>query len=377
MATIRLADEPAIPSESGTSSPEWSEAIPANKRNHLRIWLWVGAIITASTVIIGGITRLTESGLSMVDWDPIIGAIPPLNDADWRVAFDRYKEYPEFLERRPDMTMGEFQFIFFWEYLHRNMGRLLGVVFIVPFIVFWLRGYFNGPLLRRTLLLFVLGGLQGLMGWYMVTSGLVDRPDVSQIRLAAHLLLAVTIFSCCLWFANDLLLRAPARISASSQTWLRQSLVGIGVLLGIQIFWGGLVAGLKAGLSYNTFPLMAGGWLPPSAWGMQPVLLNLIENPGTVQWVHRVLATVLLVAASALAIIVWRRANISAFRSLSAALLGVILLQYGLGVLTLLSGVQIGIAVSHQFVALLTVAVLLTYLHRVLRSGPQVTTLPA
>lgn len=366
MATLRLTDEPAIPTASDSATPEWAAEIPAKKRNHLRIWLWIGAIITASTLFIGGVTRLTESGLSMVDWEPIIGAMPPLNHADWVAAFDRYKAFPEYLERRPNMTLGEFQVIYFWEYLHRNMGRLLGVVFIVPFVIFWLRDYFNGALLRRTLLLFALGGLQGLMGWYMVSSGLVDRPDVSHIRLAAHLCLAVIIFSCCLWFANDLLLKTPTVITMKARSLLRNSIVGIGILLGIQIFWGGLVAGLKAGLSYNTFPLMSGGLLPPGAWGMQPILLNFIENPGTVQWMHRVLATVLLVVSAALAIIVWRKPELTAFRMWAATIAAVIVFQYSLGIATLLLHVQIHIAVTHQVVALLAVGVLITFLHRVL-----------
>lgn len=368
MATLRLTDEPTIPAASTTSSPEWAAEIPANKRKHLRIWLWTGAILTASTLFIGGVTRLTESGLSMVDWEPIIGAIPPLNHADWVAAFARYQQFPEFMERRPDMTLGEFQVIFFWEYLHRNMGRLLGLVFAIPFIAFWLRGYLNGPLFRRALLLFTLGGLQGLMGWYMVTSGLVDQPDVSHLRLAAHLCLAVIIFSCCLWFANDLLLRPAVAITTQWRTRLRNAIVWIGVLLGIQIFWGGLVAGLKAGLSYNTFPLMAGGWLPPGAWGMQPVLLNLIDNPGTVQWVHRLLATVLLVVSVALAIIVWRKPELIEFRRWAVAVGSVIVFQYALGVSTVLTSVQIHVAISHQIVALVAVGVLLTFLHRVLRT---------
>lgn len=368
MATQRISQHLASTDHSAQHNQDWTVAIPSNRKTHLRRWLWTGAIITASTLFIGGVTRLTESGLSIVDWDPIVGAIPPITDLDWENAFDRYKQYPEYVKLRPNMTMSEFKFIYFWECLHRNVGRLLGLVFLIPFLFFLVRGYFNGPLLRRVLLLFTLGALQGLMGWYMVSSGLVDRPDVSHVRLAAHLSLAVIIFSCCLWFANDLLEREPAHITGRSRRLLRNAIVWIGALLGIQIFWGGLVAGLKAGLNFSTFPLMAGRWVPPSAWKMEPVLINLIDNVGTVQWMHRLLATALLIAALGLAAFVWRNADLAPFRWWSMALMLVIVLQYSLGIITLLTHVLTEWAVTHQFVALVAVGVLLTFLHRVLHS---------
>ncbi len=370
MATRRIANEPALPVIDAIGTPGWVEAIPESRRKHLRRWLWTGAVLTASTLFIGGVTRLTESGLSIVDWDPIVGAVPPITPGDWQEAFSRYQQYSEYVKIRPDMTLGEFKYIYFWEYLHRNIGRLLGVVFLIPFILFWIRGYFNGPLLRRVLLLFALGGLQGLMGWYMVSSGLVDRPDVSQIRLATHLLLAVTIFGCCIWFANDLRSRRAITISLRPRELLRKALLAIGALLGIQIFWGGLVAGLKAGLSFATFPLMDGSLLPPNGWKLNPIPVNLVENPATVQWMHRLLATLLLAGVIALFAMVRRSRELRPFRTWSAAMMGVILVQYALGVATLLSHVLIGLAIIHQLVALLAVGVLLTFLHRVMRSNP-------
>lgn len=373
MAAQRLVHQPAIADARPEGYPGWVDAIPPARRRHLRMWLWTGAALTAATLVIGGITRLTESGLSIVDWAPIVGAVPPLNEGDWREAFARYQQYPEYVKLRPDMTLSEFKSIYFWEYLHRMMGRLIGMAFLIPFVWFLIRGYFNGPLVRRVLVLFALGGLQGLMGWYMVSSGLVDRPDVSHYRLAAHLLLAMTIFGTCVWFANDLLARPSPSIDARSRRFMLRALIGLGALLVVQIFWGALVAGLKAGFIYATFPLMDGGLLPPNAWWKDPWPINLVESMATVQWVHRVLATALLIGAIAFVARVQREPGLARFRRWSAALAALIVLQYGLGVTTLLTHVRIPIAVAHQLTALLIVGVVLTLLHRVAHSGPRQT----
>ena len=175
------------------SRADWRLQIPEERRNHLRIWLASGAVLTFIILVIGGITRLTQSGLSIVDWDPIMGVIPPLNEAQWQQAFERYQQFPEYQKLRQGMTLPEFQFIFFWEYLHRLLARTIGLVFLIPFVFFWVRGYFNPPLRNRTLALFGLGALQGFMGWFMVKSGLVDNPAVSHYRLAAHLSIALLI----------------------------------------------------------------------------------------------------------------------------------------------------------------------------------------
>ncbi|MBX3072153.1 MAG: COX15/CtaA family protein [Thermomicrobiales bacterium] len=373
MATQELGQQPAIAGlESGDlGAASWVDEIPDAHRRPLRRWMWVGAGLTASTLVVGGITRLTESGLSIVDWAPIVGSIPPLNDADWQEAFARYQQYPEYVKIRPDMTLSEFKQIYFWEYLHRMLGRLIGVAFLIPFILFWIRGYLTGPMFRRVGLLFALGGLQGLMGWYMVSSGLVDRPDVSQYRLAAHLLLAITIFGCCLWFGNDLLDRQRLQLSAASRTFMTRALVVVGALLMIQIFWGALVAGLNAGFILNTFPLMNGSLLPPQGWSHDPVLINLFENLATVQWMHRLLATVLLLSGIALLLIIRRNPSLATFQRWGALLAGMIAVQYGLGILTLLSHVRIGLGVAHQLVALAIVGVLLTFLHQIRRSTPE------
>ncbi len=372
METQGIAHQPALAQrtidESG--SPSWVEAIPENRRRHLRIWLWIGAALTACTLVVGGITRLTESGLSIVDWAPIVGSVPPISDADWQDAFARYQQFPEYAKLRPDMTLSEFKQIYFWEYLHRMIGRLIGMVFLLPFIWFLIRGYFTGPLIKRVLLLFLLGGMQGLMGWYMVSSGLVDRPEVSHYRLAAHLLLAMTIFGFCLWFANDLLARPRQKIEPESRHYMLRELTGLGVLLVIQIFWGALVAGLNAGFILNTFPLMNGSLLPPKMWSHDPLLVNLVENLATVQWVHRVLATVLLIGAIAFFTKVRRDPGLARFHSLSLAFSGLIVLQYCLGITTLLTHVKTAIGVTHQATALIIVGVWLTYLHQVRQSEP-------
>jgi cytochrome c oxidase assembly protein subunit 15 len=371
MAIQSLAQPPAISNAQPGASPAWVDAIPTARRRHLRVWLWTGAALTAATLVIGGITRLTESGLSIVDWAPIVGAIPPLNETDWQEAFARYQQYPEYVKLRPDMTLSEFKSIYFWEYLYRMMGRLIGTAFLVPFVWFWIRGYFNGPLIRRVLVLFALGGLQGLMGWYMVKSGLVDRPDVSHYRLAAHLLLAMTIFSTCAWFANDLLARPAGALDPTSRRFMLRALVALIALLFAQIFWGALVAGLKAGFIYGTFPLMDGSLLPPNGWYKHPWPINLVENMATVQWVHRVLATVLLACASAYAVKVRHSPDLAPFRVWAASLAGLIVVQYGLGITTLLTHVKTPIAVAHQLTALLIVGVVLTLAHRMVHTVPR------
>lgn len=358
--TVEQHDEPV-----GGTAPWWVESIPEPRRRRLRIWLWAGAALTACTLVVGGITRLTESGLSIVDWAPIVGAIPPISDQDWQEAFARYQQYPEYRLLRPDMTLSEFKYIYFWEYLHRMIGRVIGLVFIIPFLFFWLKGYFTGPLLRRVLLLFGLGGLQGAMGWYMVSSGLVDRTDVSHYRLAMHLMLAIAIFVSCVWFANDLLVRPTLSSTAAARRSVVRWLAAFGALLFVQIFWGALVAGLNAGFVFNTFPLMNGRLLPPNGWSTDPAWLNFFENLATVQWMHRVLGTLLLLTALGLLVRVRRDPSLAAFRTgatLIAALVGV---QYGLGIATLLTHVEIPISVAHQFTALIIVGVWTVAVHRV------------
>lgn len=347
------------------SGPGWWTEVPEAQRRHLRVWLWTGAALTLLSLIVGGGTRLTQSGLSIVDWDPIVGVIPPRNQAQWQEAFARYREFPEYRQLRSDMTLAEFRSIFMWEYVHRIVARLIGVVFLIPFVWFGLRGYLTRPLLKRVLLLFALGGAQGLMGWLMVRSGLVDRPRVSHYRLAMHLSLAFAIFGCCLWLASELTARPALAIAEDARRFIERGLRVVGALLTVQIVWGALVAGLKAGFFFNTFPLMGGNMLPPGGMDLRPVIRNLVDNPVTVQWMHRVLGTILLATAAIFVRQVWRRTEEAELRRFCAALLALILTQYALGVLTLMYVVPIPLGLTHQATAMVTFGVWLSLAHRV------------
>lgn len=337
------------------------------RRRHLRLWLYAGAVLTFLTLVIGGITRLTQSGLSIVEWAPIMGVVPPLNEAGWQEAFARYQAFPEFQQLRPDMTLGEFQVIYAWEYLHRLVARLIGVVFLVPFVWFWLRGYLRTPWLGRALLLLGLGALQGAMGWFMVMSGLVDRPSVSHYRLAAHLVLAFTIFGACLWFAADLTPRTPRARREARTRWLGPGLWALGVVLALQVVWGAFTAGLDAGHMFNTFPRMAGGWLPPNLAVGGSALAGLADDPALVQWTHRLLATLLLALAVLLAAYAWRASAGRTQARFALGLLTLVLVQYLLGVATLLLVVPVPVAVAHQAAALVTFGVWLRWLHHLRR----------
>lgn len=373
---------PHASSVSASAASAAAESAPPNldgrQRRHLRLWFWSGAGLTFLVLIIGGITRLTQSGLSIVDWAPIMGIVPPIGDEQWRAAFARYQTFPEYQQLRVGMSLSEFRFIYFWEYLHRLMARAIGLVFLIPFAFFWFRGYLQRPWLRRALLLLGLGALQGVMGWFMVMSGLIDRPSVSHYRLAAHLSLAVSILGLCLWFAADLRQRVAAEVATSGhRRSLLRGLLLLAGLLSLQIVWGAFTAGLKAGHLYNTFPLMAGAWTPPSMWALAPSLVNLVENPVTVQWIHRALATLLLAGALLLFGREWRRAADPVSTRFGAATSAVVLLQYLLGVATLLLHVPTWLAVVHQALAMALVGVVLLWMHHAVHLPTRAASKPA
>lgn len=356
-------------------APLLAAHLPERRRRHLRIWLWSGAALTFAILVVGGITRLTQSGLSIVEWAPLVGVVPPLNEAQWEEAFAAYQRYPEYQQLRPDMTLAEYKTIFFWEYVHRLLARTIGLVFVVPFAWFWARGYLRSSLTKRLLVLFGLGALQGFMGWFMVASGLVDRPSVAHERLAAHLVLAFSIFAVCVWTAADLLPR-PLRFRASrpSAAGARQAgnlrgwLVAFGVLFGLQVVYGAFVAGLDAGFAFNTYPLMAGSWLPPAAWHLEPAIRNLVDNIATVQWIHRTLPVLLLAVSVVLVVRSLRPRDGSGSEPTDArwatAVLVFVLVQAGLGIATLVLFVPVWLAVLHQAVALALFGVWLSWLHR-------------
>ena len=322
------------------------------------VWLVFMACAVAAMVSIGGITRLTESGLSMVEWRPLIGWLPPLSDAEWQRVFALYRETPEFRQVNFSIDLDGFRAIFWWEYVHRVWGRLLGVFFAAPLAWFWLRGRIDRPLRARLLLLLALGALQGLIGWWMVRSGLAERPDVSAARLAVHLGMALIIFALLVWTVLDRLCpqAGPRPLSA----WL---LLG---LIAIAIASGALVAGNNGGLIYNSFPLMGGDLVPADYRSERNWMADALENPVTAQLHHRLLAIAALLAVAA----AWARAGGRAARKCDHVLLAATLLQTGLGLATLLAVVPLGLAALHQFgaVLLLAAAVLRTHGAVVLQS---------
>lgn len=300
-------------------------------------------------VLIGGITRLTHSGLSMVKWEPIMGTLPPLNEQEWQTAFEMYKATPEFEVYNQHFDLDDFKGIFFWEYVHRLLARIIGLVFIVPFLIFWFRGVLSKSLKNQLIVLFVLGGLQGLVGWLMVKSGLVDKPYVSHYRLAIHFMLALFVMAYIYIVYYRLKENNPTTIN-KQPGYLRL----FGILLILQLIYGAFVAGLKAGLIYNTYPLMGRSFFPTAAFEHSDLYsFYLSDHPGLVQFIHRNLAHLLLVVF----IIMWfkiRNSYTYSFCRKEFNFLGILLgVQLVLGVLTLIYAVPVSLGVIHQFVAML------------------------
>lgn len=319
----------------------------ARDRRHLAAWLFACAALAFLVVLIGGVTRLTRSGLSIVEWQPLVGALPPLSQADWEALFAKYRETPEFRQVNFSMTLEGFKRIFWWEYIHRLLARLIGVVFLLPYLYFLVRKNLDRPLAWKLGGIFLLGALQGGVGWFMVKSGLVDDPKVSPVRLTLHLGLALAIFSAELWLAMQLLA-------------LKQRFDGFALFLPVIVFLmalsGGMVAGLRAGYAYNTFPLMNGHIVPPEVMLLEPWWRNFVYNMATVQLVHRAFFWALAV----LVLIAWWRDRRSAAAN---ALLLAFAVQASLGIATLLNGVPIPLGAAHQGGAVLVLAAALWYTH--------------
>jgi len=315
----------------------------------VRIWLWTIAALVAAIAIVGGATRLTDSGLSITEWRPIMGAIPPLTDADWHDAFEKYKLIPEYKIVNKDITLEGFKEIFWWEWGHRFLGRLVGVVFAIPFLVFAVGGMIPKGYGPRLVSIFALGGMQGVIGWYMVQSGLTERVDVSQYRLALHLGLAIVILGMVLWTALAL---APARDGVASLRTVtaadrRRAHIVLGCIF-LQIIAGAFVAGMKAGLMYNTWPTMNGELVPGGLFAMSPWFSNLFENATTVQFNHRLLAYVVAMVVAWHAIPLMRRADEPVVRTSSGLLLAAVFGQIALGIWTLLAQVPLALGLAHQ-----------------------------
>ncbi len=329
-------------------------------------WLLLCCALIFAIVVLGGVTRLTGSGLSMVNWKPVSGVFPPFGRAAWEREFERYRDSPQYAYVNKGMSLDEFRDIFWFEYAHRLLGRLIGVVFLLPFLYFLVRRRIEPSLAPKLVTMFVLGGLQGLLGWYMVKSGLVDNPHVSQYRLAAHLGLAILIYAFILWTALGILHREE-----SSHPRRRSRLASLTAMLAIAVFVtmmsGAFVAGLKAGFTYNTFPLMAGKLVPDGMWSVAPAYLNFFENVITVQFNHRVLAIATFLAIIAVWLVA-RRMNLSRPQRLWLHATGLAaVVQVALGILTLVLRVPIPLAALHQAGAMVLLTVLLCLAHEARR----------
>jgi cytochrome c oxidase assembly protein subunit 15 len=326
----------------------------------LRLWLYAVAALILAMVLVGGATRLTDSGLSITEWKPLLGAIPPLSEADWQESFGKYQQIPEYQLINKGMSLAAFKTIYWWEWTHRFLGRFIGVAFFVPFLIFWVRGAIPKRLMPKLAGIFLLGGAQGVLGWYMVKSGLAERTDVSQYRLAAHLGLAVLIYGATLWVAFGLGPRGGERVSAG----LKSAAGLFAALVFLQIILGGFVAGTDAGLSHNTWPLIDGAIIPDGLGAMHPWYLNLFENVLTIQFNHRMLGYLIALAALANLVLAWRGSS----RAVAMGVLAAVIAQITLGVYALLSHLQLGLALAHQAGAVLLFGLALYQLHLFSRS---------
>jgi cytochrome c oxidase assembly protein subunit 15 len=326
------------------AAPAPTRSIAAGRPRAIANWLLAVAALVFAMVVVGGITRLTESGLSITRWDVVSGTLPPLTDAQWAAQFEGYRASSQYQLMNRGMTLAEFKGIFFWEFVHRLLGRVIGLAFALPLLWFWLRRAIPAGYKPRLLALLMLGGLQGTIGWWMVSSGLVGRTEVAHERLAVHLVTALTIMAGCIWTALDLL-RTGTPAGNRPDRWV---LPFAGLLL-VQIVWGAFVAGMRAGHASDTWPLMFGQIVPPD---LVTRAADLIDSPITVHFIHRSLAYAVAAAALFIAVRLWRAG--AGIRAL--ALGGAVALQFGLGVATVLSGVAIPLGVAHQGCGALLVA---------------------
>jgi heme a synthase len=341
----------------------------------VRIWLWLLALMVFGMVVVGGATRLTEAGLSITEWKPLTGVLPPLSDAQWNETFNKYKEIPQFKEMFSTMTMAQYKVIYFWEWGHRLLGRLLGVVFLLPFLFFLFTRRINSGLFVKLSLVFALGALQGLIGWWMVKSGLTNRVEVAAERLAIHLLLAAITFTALIWLAMSLRQREPQPAAGD----LRGEATCLIVAILIQIGLGGLVAGARAGLTYNTWPLMDGHLVPAidKLTSMNPLWINFLENPTTLQFQHRMFAYLLVLMILGHAFLAMQKVAGMKIVRRAWALTALVLVQAALGVFTLLHVLPAGkiplyLALTHQAVAFVLLA--MAVVHRAAMSKPHVLT---
>jgi cytochrome c oxidase assembly protein subunit 15 len=333
--------------------------------NHrIAAWLFLCCALVFAMVVVGGVTRLTHSGLSIVEWQPIVGTLPPLSETAWQETFAKYQLTPEYQKVNKGMSLAEFKGIFWWEYFHRLLGRLIGVVFLVPLLWFVLRRSIPPGYAWKLLGIFVLGGLQGVVGWYMVQSGLVDDPRVSQFRLTAHLGLALAIFAVMFWVALTLVAPQRALLASRAERSARALAFGLAALVFMLMLSGGFVAGIRAGFAYNTFPLMNGALVPPEIFMLEPWWRNFFWNMATVQFDHRLLAWLL---AFLVPLLWWKLRSADGVPTRARwgghLLLALLVVQFALGIATLLLVVPIPLAAAHQAGAVLVFAAALNVAH--------------
>jgi cytochrome c oxidase assembly protein subunit 15 len=336
-------------------------------RRQIAIWLLICCALVFAMVVVGGITRLTRSGLSIVEWNPIVGAIPPLSESDWQELFDAYKHTPEYEKVNWDMSLQDFKGIFWWEYVHRLLGRLIGVAFLLPLLAFIWKRKIERALTPRLVGIFLLGGLQGAVGWWMVASGLIDDPRVSHVRLSIHLGIAFLIFAAMFWTALGLLARGPVTTDPPRRRLARYG-AGLSVLIFVMVLSGALVAGTRAGYAYNTFPLMNGQLIPAEYFMLSPWWENFLHNMAAVQFNHRAIAWLLFFLVPA-----WwwvlRRVAPQRVRVPANVLLAMLVIQLVLGISTLLLRVPIGLGAAHQAGAMVLFALALWTTHSLRREA--------
>jgi cytochrome c oxidase assembly protein subunit 15 len=350
--------------------PESAVRTASNLRA-VRVWLVIVAALIVCTLMVGGATRLTESGLSIVEWKPVTGTLPPLNDAEWTAEFDAYKKIPQYREMNRGMSLAEFKTIFWWEWTHRQLAKFIGVAFLLPFLWFTWRGAITGDLRRRLWIVFALGGLQGAVGWWMVKSGLVERTSVSQYRLAAHFMLALILFSAVVWTVRRLEKRStpPSQARLKITSWILLGLVFL------QLYFGALVAGLRAGKIFNTWPDIDGAFIPSyeRLFFEQPWWRNFFDNTLTVQFSHRMIAYAILVLAVFHAVDAMRSRAATAVTRGALWLLAAVLLQIVIGVATLLYQVPIDLGLAHQANAIVVLTLALFQAERLGENLPDTT----
>ncbi len=325
----------------------------------IAIWLACVAALVFIMVVVGGLTRLTESGLSITEWKPVTGALPPMSEEHWQAEFDLYRQIPQYQLINKGMSLAEFKTIYWWEWSHRFLGRLIGLAFFVPFVWFLVRRRVERALVPRLVFLFVLGGMQGVLGWWMVMSGLTERTEVSQYRLAAHLGLATLIYMALVWTVLDLARGKATR----ALDGIAKAALALVIFVFLQTILGAFVAGLRAGAVYNTWPLMDGAWIPEGLMRMSPLWHNFFENHLTVQFQHRIAAYLLLLAA----LWHWFAARRTPAAQGAALLTLAIVAQAALGIWTVLWAVPIPLGAAHQAGALIVLTVALAHAHRMMR----------